>query len=665
MATLVSAGIGSGLDVSAIVTQLMKASQGPMNALTTKQTAYQAQLSAYGTISSGLSQFRTALSALTDPAKLATVTAKPVDDTVLSATGGVGAVPGNYSVEVRKLAQAQTLVGAGQTNASAVVGSGTLTFDFGTTSTSNGTTSFTPNGLGGKTLTIDSSNNTLTGIRDAINAAGMGVTATIVNDGSNQPYRLTLSSSSTGEANSMRIGVSGDATLSSLLAYDPAGTKSMEQTSEAQSAELTVNGVLVKKASNSVSDVVPGVTLNLKKTNLGSPTSLAVAYDTEAVTKAVTGFVDAYNKIDKSLQDLSKYDPATKKAGALHGDSTIRVMRSQLRGIISAQLTGGASSFTLLNQIGVETQTDGTLALNTKVNSSTGKTKLQTAIETNFSQLSSLFAANGSSSDSQIRYTGSTSGTLAGNYAVDVSQLATQGSLVGQGAAGLTIAAGSNDTLNVTLDNINASITLTPGSYASAAALAAEIQTRINGTTAFTSVGSAVSVSADSNGVLSLTSSRYSASSSVNLAGNAASTVLGGSGTATQGTALMGTINGVAAIGSGQTLTAATGDAAAGLKITVSGGTTGPRGNINFSRGFAAQLDQLAADFLGNNGSLTARTEGINSSLKRLSSAQLREQMHLDTLQAQYQKQFNALDSLMSKMNSTANYLTQQLAALG
>ena len=660
MATLVSAGIGSGLDVSAIVTQLMKASQGPMNALTTKQSAYQAQLSAYGTVSSGFSQFRTALAALTDPAKLATVTAKPTDDTVLSATGGVGAVPGNYSVEVSKLAQAQTLVSPGQLNASAVVGSGTLTFDFGTT---NGT-SFTPK-LGGKTLTIDSSNNTLTGIRDAINAAGMGVTASIVNDGSSTPYRLTLSSSSTGEASSMRIGVSGDAALSGLLTYDPAGTKSMAQTSAAQNAQLTVNGVAVSKASNSVSDVVPGVTLNLKITNIGSPTSLAVAYDSEAVTKAVTGFVDAYNKIDKSLQDLSKYDATTKKSGALHGDSTVRVMRAQLRGIISAQLTGGASSFTLLNQIGVETQTDGTLALNTKVNSSTGKTKLQTAIETNFSQLSSLFAASGSSSDSQTLYAGSTSSTLAGNYAVNVSQLATQGSLVGQGAAGLTIAAGSNDTLNVTLDNINASITLTPGSYASAAALAAEIQTRINGTTAFTSVGSAVSVSADSSGVLSLTSSRYSGSSSVSLTGNAAGTVLGGSGTATQGTALMGTINGVAALSSGQTLTAATGDAAAGLKITVSGGTTGPRGNINFSRGFAAQLDQLAANFLGDNGTLTARTDGINSSLKRLSGSQVREQMRLDTLQAQYQKQFNALDSLMSKMNSTSSYLTQQLAALG
>ncbi len=661
MATLVSAGIGSGLDVSAIVTQLMKASQGPMNALTTKQTAYQAQLSAYGTVSSGFSQFRTALAALTDPAKLATVTAKPTDDTVLSATGGVGAVPGSYSVVVSQLAQAQTLVSPGQLNASAVVGSGTLTLDFGTT---NGS-SFTPNGLGGKTLTIDSSNNTLTGIRDAINAAGMGVTASIVNDGSSTPYRLTLSSSSTGEASSMRIGVSGDAALSGLLTYDPAGTKSMAQTSAAQNAQLTVNGIAVSKASNSVSDVVPGVTLNLKKTNAGSPTSLAVAYDSEAVTKAVTGFVDAYNKIDKSLQDLSKYDATTKKSGALHGDSTVRVMRAQLRGIISAQLTGGASSFTLLNQIGVETQTDGTLALNTKVNSSTGKTKLQTAIDTNFSQLASLFAASGRSSDSQILYAGSTSSTLAGNYAVNVSQLATQGSLVGQGAAGLTIAAGSNDTLNVTLDNINASITLTPGSYASAAALAAEVQTRINGTTAFTSVGSAVSVSADSSGVLSLTSSRYSASSSVSLTGNAAGTVLGGSGTATQGTGLVGTINGVAALSSGQTLTAATGDAAAGLKVTVSGGTTGPRGNINFSRGFAAQLDQLAANFLGDNGTLTARTDGINSNLKRLSGFQVREQMRLDTLQAQYQKQFNALDSLMSKMNSTSSYLTQQLAALG
>ena len=652
---LSSAGIGSGLDVTSIVSQLMASEQQPLTTLATKQTAYQAQLTAYGTVSSGLSTFRDALNALSST-KLQAVTATPGDATVLTATGGTGAVPGDYSIEVTQLAQTQKLVATGQTSNSATIGTGTLTFDFGTTSRDvNGVpTGFTPDGKASQTVTIDAAHNTLAGIRDAINQAKIGVTASIVNDGSGTPYRLTLSSATSGEASSMRISVSGDTALSDLVAYDPAGSKKLTETIAAQNAKLKVNGIDISKASNSISDAVPGVTLALKKTNAGSPTTLAVAYDTASVTTAVSGFVDAFNKIDKTLKDLSSYNQTTKKGAALYGDSTIRSMRSQLRSIITSQTSNSAGSLSQLNQVGIEMQTNGTLKLNS--------TKLQTAIETQFDQLPALFADAGTSGDSQISYASSTSNTKPGSYAMSITQLATRGNLTGNGSAVLTLDA-SHNSLDVTLDGTTASVSLTAQTYASADALAAEVQTRINGASAFSGKGAAVTVSA-SNGVLSITSNRYGSNSQVELAGSAADLVLGGPGTSSAGVALTGSINGVAATSSGQTLTGATGDASEGLKIKVTGGAIGARGNITFSRGFASQLDQLAAKFLDDNGSVSTRTDGINSALKKLDNDKLRIQNRLDMLQKQYEKQFTALDSIMSKMNSTSSYLTAQLASL-
>lgn len=659
---LSSAGIGSGLDVNGIVTSLMALEKKPLDALTTKQTDYKAKLSAFGSIQSGIASFQTSLKKLSDPKNLQTVKATAADATVLDASGGAGAVPGNYSIEVTQLAQSQKLASAGQLNAQAVVGIGTLTFDFGTISGGTlGTdgkysgAGFTSNGTGSKQVTIDSSHNTLNGIRDAINAANIGVTASIVNDGSNTPYRLALSNSQTGEASSMKISVSGDAALGNLLNHDPAGSQALSQTVAAQNAALKVDGLAISKASNSFSDVVPGVTLTLKKTNAGSPTSLSVTRDTDAVKANVQEFVDGYNKLTASLKSLSSYDMASKKGAALYGDSSVRAMLSQLRGVVTGTVAGGASSLTRLSDVGISYQADGTLKLD--------NTKLQKVIDTQFDQLPGLFAASGASSDSQVSYVGSTAKTQSGSYALTVGQLATQGSQTGSAAAGLDYGA-PNNALQVSLDGLNASISLKDGSYASTSELVSDLQTRINGNSTFSQAGSAVTVSVDASGVLNLISNRYGSSSSITLGGAAASLLLGGTGSATTGQALTGTINGVAAISIGQTLTGASGNAAEGLKVSVSNGSTGARGNVQYSQGFAYQLDQLASSFLGENGAISMRTDGINSALKKLDSDKLTLEAKLSRIQKQYQDQFTKLDTTMSSMNSTSAYLTSQLTAL-
>ncbi|OGB69620.1 MAG: hypothetical protein A2486_14080 [Burkholderiales bacterium RIFOXYC12_FULL_65_23] len=659
---LSSAGIGSGLDVTGIVSQLMSIEQRPLTALTTKQSDYKAKLSAFGSIQSGIASFQSTLKKLSDPKNLQTIKATVADTNVLGTSGGAGAVPGDYSIEVTKLAQSQKLASAGQLNAQAVVGTGTLTFDFGTISGGTlGTdgkysgSAFTSNGAGSKQVTIDSSNNTLNGIRDAINSASIGVTASVINDGGATPYRLALSNSQTGEASSMKISVSGDAALGNLLNHDPAGSQALTQTVAAQNAALKVDGLDISKPSNTFSDVVPGVTLTLKKTNAGSPTNLSVTRDTNAVKANVQEFVDGYNKLTGSLKSLTSYDMTSKKGAALYGDSSVRNMLGQLRGLVTGTITGGASSLTRLSDAGVSYQADGTLKLDA--------TKLQTVIDTQFDQLPGLFAASGTSTDSQVSYVGSTAKTQSGSYAVSISQLATQGSQTGSGAANLDYS-GGNNALQVSLDGLSANINLRDGSYTSTSELVSDLQTRINGNSTFTQAGSAVSISADASGVLSLLSNRFGSNSSITLGGTAASLLLGGAGSTTTGLALNGQINGAAATSLGQTLTGASGNAAEGLKVSVSNGSTGSRGNVQYSQGFAYQLDQLASSFLGENGMISMRTDGINSALKRLDSDRLNLEAKLGRIQKQYQDQFTKLDTTMSSMNSTSSYLTGQLTAL-
>lgn len=657
---LSSAGIGSGLDVTGMVSQLMAAEQAPLNAITTKQNTYNAQLSAYGTVKSSLANLQGTLKNLNDAGKMQAVSATPSDASVLAATGGAGAVPGTYAIEITQLAQAQKLVTSGQVSDTTAIGSGVLTFDFGTTSTD----SFAGNGQPSKSVTIGT-DNSLAGIRDAINAGNIGISATLVNDGGATPYRLALANSQTGADNSMKITV-GDGTgatgsssaLAALLTHSP-GSQILAQTMAAQNATLTVDGIAISKANNSFSDAVQGVTLTLKKTNAGSPAALTVARDTTTVKNSVLAFVNGCNALTQTLKTLSTYDLTVKKGAVLNGDSLVRSIKGQLRAIVTGVVANGSSGLTRLNQIGVAMQTDGTLALDA--------TKLQSAIDTQFDKLPTLFAATGSS-DAQLSFLSSTSATKAGSYGVNVSQLATQGSWLGQalGSGSISITTGVNDSLDVTLDGQTATVKLAPGSY-SASSLAAAIQARINGTSAFSDLTSAVTASL-SGGALSLVSARYGGGSNISLAGNAASTVLGGASGATassvSGVSMAGSINGVAAGSTGQALIGAIGNAAEGLKLKVLGGSTGSRGNVEYTQGFAYQLDQLATALLADNGLFSTRTTGINQAVKKLDDNKTKVQARLSTLQKTYTDQFTKLDTLMSKMNSTSSYLTQQLTAL-
>lgn len=367
----------------------MAVERQPIDALNTKVSSYQTKISSFGTLKGLVSTFQTALQGLNTSLQNYAATAS--DPSIFSATADSTAVAGAYSLNVTNVAHAQNLVAAGRSSSTATIGSGastTVSFDFGTISggtLTNGTysgASFTPNGSGTQSITIDSGNNTLQGIRDAINTANMGVTATIVNDGSGTPYRLALTSNSTGASNSIKITVSGDAAVTSLLAYNPAGTQNLNQTVAAENANLTVNGIAITSASNTVSGAIQGVTLTLSKPTTTAAT-LTVARDTGAITTAASGFVDAYNALSNQLKSRSAYGNSTTAAGDLAGDGTVRLMLEQLRGILTTATSGGTLTF--LSQVGIGYQADGTLKLDS--------TKLNSAMTTNFSDVVNLFSS--------------------------------------------------------------------------------------------------------------------------------------------------------------------------------------------------------------------------------------------------------------------------------
>ncbi len=658
---ITSSGIGSNLNVDSIVTQLMAVEQRPLIALDTKEASYQSQLSAYGNLKGALATFQSAAASLNGVSKFQGRTVTGSDTTVASATATSIATLGSFALNVSQLAQSQTVVAAGRVSTTDAVGAGadtTVSFQFGTISggtLTNGVYSgatFAQDGSqAGGTVTISAANNSLAGIKDTINKANLGVTASIIGDGSATPYRLVLQSNTTGENRSLKITVSGDAALSSLLSQDPAGTQNLTQTVAAQSAAFTVNGLALTSNTNSVSTALQGVNLTLSKVGTSN---ITVARDSATTQTAIAAFVKAYNDVDTTLGTLASFNATTKTAGPLNGDFAIRNIQSQLRGVLGQSL-GSGLPLSNLSQLGISFQRDGTLALD--------PAKLQAALESNTTEdFAGAFAATGKTSDSLVSFTGSTKASVPGTYSVNVTALATQGKVVGSSAAGLTITQGSNDSLSLTVDGVAATVTIAAGTYTDTA-LAAAVQAAVNGSSDLKAAGSGVAV-ASTGGVLTINSNRYGSASAVSVSGTAAAGLFGGAPVASSGTDVAGTLNGATANGSGQTLIGSSGGPLDGVKLDVIGGAIGDRGTVTVLRGFAARIDDLLSGILSDTGIIHNRTDGINRSITDIGDRRTAVSRRLVDVEKRYRAQFTALDTLMSGMLATSNFLTQQLAAL-
>ena len=363
-----SAGIGSGLDVSSIVSSLMAVETQPLTKLQTVASTMQTKLSAFGQMQSFVSSFRDAAAQLQTASNYAVTTATSSDTTSVGASSTTKAIPGSYAVSVTSLASTQSTVSAsGQFSAGTdAVGTGSITISLGTWST--GQTSFTAkSGSTDVVIPIGASENTLAGIRDKINATNAGVSATLVTDATGT--RLALQSSATGAANGFRVTVSDDDAANtdalglSRLAFDPpSATTGTTLTQSAANTKASINGIAVETTGSTLSDVVDGMTFNLSKVTT-TPVTVSVTRNTDSVKSLMTNFVGAYNALASFLSSATSYDASTKTAALLQGDATTTGLQNQLRSMV-AQAGKASGTFGTLSDIGLEFQKDGRLKVN-------------------------------------------------------------------------------------------------------------------------------------------------------------------------------------------------------------------------------------------------------------------------------------------------------------
>ena len=373
--TISSAGVGSGLDVKSIVTQLVAIERQPLQQLQTKAATIQTQLSLYGKVKSQVSALGDAAAVLSGPGGWNVQKASSSNAAAVGVVAGSAAAASALSVSVQQLARAQTSASLGVASGVAVGAAGTLKIEVGSWSI-DAVPVFTP----GTSVPISVvAGDTVSDIASKINSASAGVTATVLRDGANE--RLVIRSSTTGVAAGFRLDNPADAGLAALGFKNPSdGASFAGQT--ALDAKVNINGVAIVSASNKMVDVVPGVTLQLNQVTT-APAEVTIETDLDVVQKNIQNFVDAYNALNTTIADATKYVAATKTGGPLQGDATTLGLQSALRSMFGSSSTG--STFSRLSDVGIERQTDGSLKINS--------TKLSGA-QQDLTNLKNLFTTN-------------------------------------------------------------------------------------------------------------------------------------------------------------------------------------------------------------------------------------------------------------------------------
>lgn len=630
--------------------------------LTDKQTQTQNKIAGFDLLSNALNAIKTNFEGLTKASTFNTLTANSSDTTALGASITGKATAGNYEVVVNQRAQAQTLASLGVSSQYTPIGEGTFNLTVG------GST---------KSITVDSSNNTLEGLKSSINAAGLPVNASIVNDGSG--YRLVLASQQTGAANNISIsttdsdGNDTDATGLSQFAFG-AGTNNMVQTIAAQDAAFSVNGLSLTSATNTVSGVIEGVTLNLNKAQAGVPVSVSISSDTTDVIDQVQGFVDDLNAMRDVIKYLGSFtkDPEDPTKGSLRGEQALRSVESDIRNFMQVRgSTGGAIQS--MADIGITSNLDGTYSLD--------KTKLTSALSSDSRAVSALFSANMTSADNQVTYKSSSDKTVEGTYALTVNQVAKQALYLGNTATGaatdpITITAGDNTfVLNVGGTETN-SLSLAAGTY-TRDEFSRLLQTAINNDANLKAKGESVKVSFDAtNNRFQLATDKFGSASTINFTSLSAglSTNLGlatGTGAAGSyaGQDVVGALekdgNFYSFVGVGQDvkINSFLPGAPRDLEFSVAGTATGSRGDVTFQRGFAAQLTKSITDILKSDTGL------VGTSLAQLEKRDTDYSEKLKELDARYERalarytqQFSLVNSTISGLNSLRDSLSSSLA---
>lgn len=637
-------GLVSGIDVDSIIQKLADLEAKQTRKYADQQSALIARQKAFQDVNTRLASFKDAATKLSASSYFSARTAT-VDNTNALVTAKSSAVPGQYAFKVDTLAQSHQLASQSYSDLTATrLGTGTFSIMAGSQTTS---------------VALDSSNNTLGGLRDAINAAGTNVRASIIQDGTSS-YRLMLSSKETGETNAM--------TISSSLSGGTGPTLTTLQA--AQDATVTLGSgpgaITARRASNNLQDVIPGVTVNIASVTQGSRLNISVTQDTSAIEAGAKAFVDQYNNLQDFIIQQSKFNADTNSGGVLLGDFTLRGIQSEVQNVISSAVTGVSSGFNSLADVGISLGGDGKMTLD----SATFQAKLAESPE----GVTRLFALTGSSTNAGVQFLGATTytDTVGATYAVNITQPALQARVTAGSAQSDVLAADETLTIN------GISIALTSGMSRSA------VVDAINSRSSQTGV-SARSTALDGTGsgeFITLTTAAYGGSAKISVVstssnsdssplssgfGNTTATEISpegesGAGTGNVGQSVAGTINGEAATGSGQVLTGNRNNPHTdGLRLRVTAAAAGSLGNVKVYSGMASMTQQTLARLTDIvSGPLTTEQDALQTRVddlqKVIDKLNDRVASNSDLLRAK----FNKMEAILGQLNAQSDQLKAQ-----
>jgi len=414
-------GINSNLDTQDIINKMVSLEARSMDLVKAKKQIEEQKLASFQELKNRLQTFKGVVTTLNTQSRF--IVNKSVfsnnsfsdSNKVVDITTTSSASSGTYSLIVNNLATESKLITSGHAGTTAAVASGTVTIVIGSSASA--------------TVTINSTNNTLDGLRLAVNNLGLDVKASFLNDGdTTNPYRLLISGTQTGS--------SGTVTMSHATTSTPFSASSsaisFETTQTARDASLLLDGVSITKSSNTVTDVISGAALKLQSAGSGT---ISLSTDTEAITTKVSDFVDEYNDISLFLAEQLALDSETEETGVLFGNFAVQNLQQILRSSISSEVTGISGDYTYLSQIGITTQSDGTIILDTD--------DFSDALVGDIENVSQLFSSNGSVTNSSVAYVGFTSDTEPGFYDIQVSSGVPQ--LSNSGASTFVNASGSGN----------------------------------------------------------------------------------------------------------------------------------------------------------------------------------------------------------------------------
>lgn len=647
-------GLATGINTDTIITGLTKLNQTRIDALKSQQSDITTKQAAFTQLQGLLFDLQSKTNALSRSAGGAFDgrTATSSDPTTLSAAAGTAAVPGTYSLTVATLATAQQTASQGFTDPNAQIKQGTLSLQVGTGAAVS--------------VTVDSRNNTLQGLADAINAAGKDVRATIINDGSGTPYRLTLTSTKTGAANT--IAVTNNLTTGTGADIDPTSV-TLQTAGDASVKVGSGSGALtVTSATNQVNGLIPGVTLTLNQANPNETTTLTVGNDAAATTKALQDFVTSFNATVDFVSSQSKYDPKTHAAGVLLGNSNTSNLLSQLSSALTAPVPGLSTSANRLSSVGLSLGGDGKLTLDAD--------KLSQALSgqngATVADLKHLFALSGTSDNPGVAFvtgTDKTQPTQSTPYQVQVTAPATRAVVTGSSPLGSSVTlTPPNNTLQLKLNGLLSNgVTLPPGTY-SPNQLVSMLQQQINSDSSLK--GNLVTVGLDSSNRLQITSQLYGSGASVSFGPGTNAPDLGftgsesGTGTDVAGQFL---VNGQieAATGSGQSLIGKSGNAhtdALQVRVTSNTPTTA---NLTVTQGIAGRLGGLLGSYLNtSNGRLKTANDAFQKQIDDITKTINTQNDLLDTKKNELTQQFAAMETAVNNLKGIQSQLTSLVSTI-